>query len=160
MTNEYQNNVVALKIIFCAKIAECRKIMIALWNHNLEHFRGRKRKMNPSWWTKIGFEKKELIFSLENEVELDLKESEQMMMICFCSIVSVCQFVKSNEHLRQLFPCLCQFSTLMFPPCCAIGNHWKVSNDVHPTTFCLNFYLHLLQRNSALQRKSGTELKN
>ena len=31
MTNEYQNNVVALKIIFCAKIAECRKVMIALY---------------------------------------------------------------------------------------------------------------------------------
>ena len=141
-----------------AKIAECRKVMIALWNHNLEHFRGRERKMNLSWWTKIGFEKKS--WFLAWKMEKHLKESEQMMMICFCSIVSVCQFVKSNEHLRQLFPCLCQFSTLMFPPCCAIGNHWKVSNDVHPTTFCLNFYLHLLQRNSALQRKSGTELKN
>ena len=157
MTNEYQN-VVALKIIFCENCRMPQSHDCSLWNHNLEHFRGRKRKMNLSWWTKIGFEKKS--WFLAWKMKLDLKESEQMMMICFCSIVSVCQFVKSNEHLRQLFPCLCQFSTLMFPPCCAIGNHWKVSNDVHPTTFCLNFYLHLLQRNSALQRKSGTELKN
>lgn len=156
MTNEYQNNVVALKIIFCAKIAECRKVMIALYETIIWTILGGEKEK----WIYHDEPKKELIFSLENEVELDLKESEQMMMICFCSIVSVCQFVKSNEHLRQLFPCLCQFSTLMFPPCCAIGNHSKVSSDVHPTTFCLNFYLHLLQRNSALQRKSGTELKN
>ena len=144
-----------------AKIAECRKVMIALYETIIWNILGgEKEKWILHDEPKLVLKKKELIFSLENEVELDLKESEQMMMICFCSIVSVCQFVKSNEHLRQLFPCLCQFSTLMFPPCCAIGNHWKVSNDVHPTTFCLNFYLHLLQRNSALQRKSGTELKN
>ena len=157
MTNEYQNNVVALKIIFCENCRMPQSHDCSLWNHNLEHFRGKKKNesimMNQNWfWKKSWF--------LAWKMEKHLKESEQMMMICFCSIVSVCQFVKSNEHLRQLFPCLCQFSTLMFPPCCAIGNHWKVSNDVHPTTFCLNFYLHLLQRNSALQRKSGTELKN
>ena len=161
MTNEYQNgggfeNHLLRKLQNAAKSWLLSSLYeTIIWN--ILEGKGR-RKMNLSWWTKIGF-KKGVDFWLEMKV-LNLKESEQMMMICFCSIVSVCQFVKSNEHLRQLFPCLCQFSTLMFPPCCAIGNHWKVSNDVHPTTFCLNFYLHLLQRNSALQRKSGTELKN
>ena len=98
---------VALKIIFCENCpAKWRKVMIVyyeklyetiIWNILGEG--EKRRKMNLSWWTKIGF-KKGVDFWLEMKV-LNLKESEQMMMmiICFCSIMSVCQFVKSNEHL-------------------------------------------------------------
>lgn len=106
MTNEYQNGGGfenhLLRKLPCKMAQSHDCIWKALWNHNLEHFRGegeKRRKMNLSWWTKIGF-KKGVDFWLEMKV-LNLKESEQMMMmiICFCSIMSVCQFVKSNEHL-------------------------------------------------------------
>ena len=124
MTNEYQNNVVALKIIFCVKIAECRKVMIALYETIIWNILGgEKEKWILHDEPKLVLKKKELIFSLENEVELDLKESEQMMMICFCSIVSVCQFVKSNEHLRQLFPYM--FMSIFNPYVSTMLCHWK-----------------------------------
>ena len=92
---------------------------------------------------------------LRNSKELNLKEkwtNDDDDLFLFFSFV--CQFVQESRATKmQLFPCLCQFSTLMFPPCCAIGNHWKVSNDVHNLLSELLFAF--VARNTGT--KSGTE---
>ena len=169
MTNEYQNGGGfenhLLRKLPCKMAQSHDCIWKALWNHNLEHFRGRGEKkknefimMNQNW-----FQKRSWFLAWNEGVEFERKwtnDDDDHLFLFYYVCLSICKEQRTFV-LLQLFPCLCQFSTLMFPPCCAIGNHWKVSNDdsvVHPATFCLNFYLHLLQRNSAWN-KSGTEQK-
>ena len=171
MTNEYQNGGGfenhLLRKLPCKMAQSHDCIWKALWNHNLEHFRGegeKRRKMNLSWWTKIGFKKGVWFLAWNEGVEFERKwtNDDDHLFLFYYVCLSICKEQRTFV-LLQLFPCLCQFSTLMFPPCCAIGNHWKVSNDdsvVHPATFCLNFYLHLLQRNSATLQQKWNRTEN
>ena len=170
MTNEYQNGGGfenhLLRKLPC-KLAQSHDcIWKALWNHNLEHFRGEGEKknefimMNQNW-----FQKRSWFLAWNEGVEFERKwtnDDDDHLFLFYYVCLSICKEQRTFV-LLQLFPCLCQFSTLMFPPCCAIGNHWKVSNDdsvVHPATFCLNFYLHLLQRNSATLQQKWNRTEN
>ena len=120
MTNEYQNNVVALKIIFCENCRMPQSHDCSLWNHNLEHFRGKERKMNLSWWTKIGFEKKELIFSLANGEAFERKwTNDDDLFLFYCVCLSIC------KEQRTFASIVSMFMSIFNPYVSTMLCHWK-----------------------------------
>ena len=81
------------------------------------------------------------VHNLRNSKELILKESEQLMMICFCSSLLFVNLYKRAEQRK----CNCFHVYVNSQPLCfhhAVPLETIEKYQMTFTTFCLNFYLH------------------
>lgn len=81
------------------------------------------------------------VHNLRNSKELILKESEQLMMICFCSSLLFVNLYRRAEQRN----CNCFHVYVNSQPLCfhhAVPLETIEKYQMTFTTFCLNFYLH------------------